>query len=168
MIQCAEFSFKIRGRTGSASLFFDNEKGNVAHIESIRLEPESDYVMLTPNLGGRIKDLIESHYGKEFDCPFCSKTHPCKRWRGNEHSGGIPDKDGTKYWMTIKCLDDDNHLSLRKIAENLRKPKTNQKTYRKAKTSSKTKSPKAPRKAKTSKPKSSRKPNASGTSKTSR
>ena len=99
------FSFEITGIKG----IFDVEM-----IDFGGRRGKSDIVMLKPQMGGKIQDVIESHSGEEFSCP-CGKTHPCNGWIGRLHGNGTPDKSGTRYRMMIRCSDSDSMLSLRYI-----------------------------------------------------
>ena len=89
-------------------------KDDVEMIDFSGRRGKSDIVMLKPQMGGKIQDVIESHSGEEFFCP-CGKTHPCNGWIGRLHGNGTPDKSGTRYRMMIRCSDSDSMLSLRYI-----------------------------------------------------
>ena len=115
MVQCAEFSFEIAGRHRPRTDFpLNHKKDDVEMIDFAGRRGKSDIVMLKPQMGGKIQDVIESHSGEEFSCP-CGKTHPCNGWIGRLHGNGTPDKSGTRYWMMIRCSDSDRMLSLRYI-----------------------------------------------------
>ena len=114
-VQCAEFSFEIAGKHRPRRIhFLDHKKDDIEMIDFGGRRGESDIVMLKPQMGGKIQDVIESHSGEEFSCP-CGKTHPCNGWIGRLHGNGTPDKSGTRYWMMIRCSDSDRMLSLRYI-----------------------------------------------------
>ena len=114
MVRCAEFSFEIAGRHGPRMNPLSHIKNDVEMIDFKGRRGKSNTVVLKPQMGGKIQDVIESHSGKKFSCQ-CGKTHPCKGWIGRPHSSGIPDKSGTKYWMMIRCNDSDRVIPLRYI-----------------------------------------------------
>ena len=115
MVRCAEFSFEIAGRhRPRGNHILDHIKNDVEMIDFKGRRGKSNTVVLKPQMGGKIQDIIESHSGKKFSCQ-CGKTHPCKGWIGRSHSNGIPDKSGTKYWMMIRCNDLDRVIPLRHI-----------------------------------------------------
>ena len=115
MVRCAEFSFEIAGRHGPRrNPFLSHIKNDVEMIDFKGRRGKSNTVVLKPQMGGKIRDVIKSHSGKKFSCQ-CGKTHPCKGWIGRPHSNGIPDKSGTKYWMMIRCNDSDRVIPLRHI-----------------------------------------------------
>ena len=115
MIQCVEFSFVINGKQREYFTFLDHIENDVTQIDLIYPQCKSNTIMLTPQIGGKIKDTIESYNDKKFDCSYCEESHPCKRWLGYLHDNGTPDKDDKKYWMMIKCHKSDNYVSLHKI-----------------------------------------------------
>ena len=115
MVQCAEFSFEIAGKHRPRRIhFLDHKKDDIEMIDFGGRRGESDIVMLKPQMGGKIQDVIKSLSGKKFSC-HCGKTHPCNGWIGRLHGNGTPDKSGTRYWMMIRCSDSDSMLSLRYI-----------------------------------------------------
>lgn len=119
VMQCAEFSFEIRGNMKKAGgMFLDYIKPNPQQMEFVStITPDNSdrNIPITAKMGGKIKDVIESHHGKKFVCPYCDEKHYCKRWIGYPDKDGTPDKDGKKYQMMIKCLENDNHIALHKI-----------------------------------------------------
>ena len=74
---------------------------------------------ITPDMGGEIKETIESLNGKSFSCPHCGTMNQCDRWKGYENTEGVPDKNGVKYWMIIECHDCHRDVSLWKIKAKL-------------------------------------------------
>ena len=119
MLHCAEFSFVVKGKQKTFFTFLDHIKDDVAQMDLVYPQYESNTIMLTPQMGDKIKDTIESLYGKKFVCSYCSKEHPCQRWLGYPHSNGVPDKDGKKYWMMIKCWNRNSYVSLDKILDHI-------------------------------------------------
>ena len=123
MVQCVEFSFEITGgKRLYGPWFLDRTGDDLAEIGQVYLQYESDRVLLlTPQTGGEIQDIIESHRGKYFECHQCGGTHRCNGWIGRpgDGDGGISDGSGNKYVMVIKCDDTGRDIPLRHIQENI-------------------------------------------------
>ena len=120
MIQCMEFSFEVVGRQRLPDTMplLSPIKNKVAEIGPVYPQYESDTVLLVPQTGGEILDVIESHAGREFNC-MCGKAHPCKGWIGFPHDNGTPDGSSKKYWMMIKCDNTGRLVPLRYIRKNI-------------------------------------------------
>ena len=120
MVRCVEFSFEITGiQRRYEPWFLDHMGDDVAEIDSVYPQYESDMVLLTPQMGGEIHDIIESYRNECFDCSRCGEIHLCNRWIGRPDDGGIPDGSGNKYMMVIKCDDTGREIPLRHIRENI-------------------------------------------------
>lgn len=114
MVRCVEFSFEIAGiQRRHGRLFLDHIKNDVAGIDPVYPQHESDTILLTPQVGGKIQDVIESFRGRDFECRWCDKIHPCNRWIG------CPDGSGDKYLMAIRCRGTGREVPLRHIRENI-------------------------------------------------
>ena len=123
MVQCVEFSFRITcGQRRYEIGFLDRIGDDVAKIGPVWPQSESDRILLlTPQTGGEIQDIIESHRGKHFDCSSCGGTHLCNGWIGrpDDDGGGMSDGSGNRYVMAIKCDDTGRDVPLRHIRENI-------------------------------------------------
>ena len=119
MIQCAEFSFVVKGTQKDYARSSPSPKKR--GIQPIRFLTtaccQNMDIPLVLAMGGEIKKIIESLADREFLCSYCHEEHQCKRWVGCPHVAGIPDKNGKKYWMVVFCS---NHkVPLHRILRNL-------------------------------------------------
>lgn len=56
------------------------------------------------SMGGELGQAIKELSRKDFQClGICRKSIKAIGWLGEEHEGGLADKDGKKWWLWISC-----------------------------------------------------------------
>jgi hypothetical protein len=68
-----------------------------------RVESEHPYDRtVNENMGGEVAEFIKKVKDQKFTCT-CTKTFPVNQFMAYEHSGGLKDKDGKKWWVYVHC-----------------------------------------------------------------
>lgn len=80
-------------------------------------------IILTTDMGGEIGKLIGETALKRYECLGLPTGHfeIVGAWYGYPHDGGIPDKDGKKWWAYQKCTQSNYEMSYRKVKNRIEK-----------------------------------------------
>ncbi len=79
--------------------------------------------VLTTDMGGEVEKLIMESSMKRYEClglPY-GHTEIVGAWYGYPHEGGIPDKDGKKWWAYQKCTQSNYEMSYWKVKNRIEK-----------------------------------------------
>ena len=74
-------------------------------------------IVLTTDMGGEIGKLIGETALKRYECLGLPTGHfeIVGAWYGYPHDGGIPDKDGKRWWAYQKCTHSNYEMSYWKV-----------------------------------------------------
>jgi hypothetical protein len=64
-----------------------------------------EIVKLDSDVGGDLGNTINELNGKKFRCHCGKSINPgfCADFRGYTHENGLPDSNGTKWWLFLEC-----------------------------------------------------------------
>lgn len=75
-------------------------ENRVIRMEGLR----NPTITATEDMGGEIAEFLKKHTGKTIRCfGFCKKERVMDEFMSYEHSGGMEDKDGKKWWIYFEC-----------------------------------------------------------------
>jgi hypothetical protein len=79
-----------------------------------------DQKKLSEKDGGEVEAFIKKYKGMRFHCYGTHKkgipmTHEANTFFGYEHSDGLADKNGKRWWVYVYCTEDDYATSFVKL-----------------------------------------------------
>ena len=91
--------------------------------EGKRLNTRIGEIVLTTDMGGEVEKLIMETSLKRYECLGNPSGHTeiVGAWYGYPHDGGIPDKDGKKWWAYQKCTQSNYEMSYWEVKNRIEK-----------------------------------------------
>ena len=91
--------------------------------EGKKLDKLIEETVLTTDMGGDVEKLIMETSMKRYECLGLPSGHMeiVGAWYGYPHDGGIPDKDGKKWWAYQKCTQSNYEMSYWKVKNRIEK-----------------------------------------------
>jgi hypothetical protein len=91
--------------------------------EGKKLDKLIEETVLTTDMGGDVEKLIMETSMKRYECLGLPSGHMeiVGAWYGYPHDGGIPDKDGKKWWAYQKCIQSNYSMSYWKVKNRIEK-----------------------------------------------